>query len=157
MGNVGQTICLHFDKKGGTMLRILINPSESLNILVAILGILNLLIAITCISRMLSIKIKKHLISIDREINSILIICFIIIFFTFLDPIYDVIKFYSPANSWNTDPRVMIQGVIQFLFPMVFSLLISSFFIIVWFLLRAYNKLIIKRELLINIITDEET
>lgn len=115
-------------------------------ILNGILIVVNLTLAVINLFKLLSRKSSEKLAGMDRGINCILLICFIMIFFTYMDPIFGLIRAnFSIASAGTGDPRVILSGIVKFLLPMNINLAFCSFFLIVWFLLRAYHRLILEQ------------
>ena len=112
---------------------------------ITVLIVINLILTVWILVVLSTSKSRERLASIDRGINGILFFCLCMIFFTFMDPIYDMFRVYhSIAAAGTGDLKVMIYGIIEFLLPMTLSLAISSFFLIVWFLLREYHRMKMK-------------
>jgi hypothetical protein len=65
------------------------------------------------------------------------------IFFISIDEFFNWAEIlHSFTTSGIGDPRVMAAGLSNFEIVMVFHCLIITFFLIVWYLLRAYNMII---------------
>ena len=116
-----------------------LNPFGVVN---AVLAAVNLALSLIFLNRLISRKGREQLIGMDHGINGILLICLTMIFFTFMAPFYDMFRAYSSVASAGTaDPRVFISGIVEFIVPIHFNLAACSFFLIVWFLLRAFHRL----------------
>ena len=114
--------------------------------LTVILGFINLVISLRYAIELLILGRINRLKGMDSGIDSILLVTFVMLFLTFIDPIFDMIRAYSSVAVAGTgDPKVMLAGLIQFFLPMVFSLVLCSFFFIVWFILRARHRQLLER------------
>ena len=115
------------------------NPFGVVN---AVLAAVNLALSLFFIYKLISRKDREQLIGMDHGINSILLICLVMIFFTFITPFYDMVKAHLSLASVGTgDPVVMIRAIVELLFPIHFTLAVCSVFLIVWFLLRTFHRL----------------
>ncbi len=114
----------------------LLNP---FSILVVVLSNINFALSLFFLYKLISRKGNDKSTFISCGINSILLVCFFIIFFTFITPIYDAFRAYEPLESAGTgDPRVILHGLIEFIVPMILNFASLSFFLIVWFFLRIF-------------------
>ncbi len=116
--------------------------SNPFGIVNAVLAAVNLALSIFFLYTLITRKNSDRLTGIGHGINSILLICLVMIFFTFIAPFYDMIKAsLSLAEAGSGDPRVFFRGIIDFIFPIHFTLAVCSFFLIVWFLLSAFHRI----------------
>jgi hypothetical protein len=114
--------------------------------LTVILGFINMVISLRYAVELLILGRTDRIKGMDRGIDSILLVTFVMLFCTFIDPIFDTIRAYSSvAVASSGDPKVVLAGLIQFFLPMIFSLLLCSFFFIVWFILRARYRQLLER------------
>ena len=118
-------------------------PLFKLNIVISFIIItLSFYFVVTLISRRNNEKIARM----GNSINSILFLSLCLIFLTFMNFYYDMLKAYSSiAESGTGDPKVIIGGILEWLFSIQFFMALASFFLIVWFLLRAFHRILIDR------------
>jgi len=110
-------------------------------LLTFVLAVVNLILLIVSIFKLSTYKDFNRIKGIDRCINSILLVCFFMLFFVSFEPIYQLILAYSSiALSGTGDPKVIIGGLIAVLIPANIVLLACSFFLISWFFLRVYQR-----------------
>jgi hypothetical protein len=111
------------------------------------LQILNGLIALLCFALSADYFYKLRLLkkgdnhdSIKKGINNILLICFFMIFFISIDQFLSMKRAFSSISSSGIgDLRVIAYGLFQFETVLVFNYASISFFLIVWYVLRAYS------------------
>ena len=106
-----------------------------------VLAVINLILLIVYIVKLSTYKDFNRIKGIDRGINSILLVCFFMLFFVSFEPIFRLIRAYmSIALAGTADPKVIIGGLIAVLLPANIVFLVCSFFLICWFFLRAYHR-----------------
>jgi len=110
-------------------------------LLTFVLAVVNLILVIVSIVKLFTYKDFNRIKSMECGINSIVLVCFFMLFFVSFEPIYQLMRAYmSVALAGTADPKVMIGGVIAVLIPANIVLLVCSFFLISWFFLRAYHR-----------------
>ena len=105
------------------------------------LFVINAVIAIYYLAKLMTPQSPERLVAAGFGINIILFICFCTVFFTFVDSFYKIFRAsQSIAQAGTGDPRVFSAGMIEFMFSFMFYLTCGSFFLIVWFLLKAFHR-----------------
>ncbi|MFC1693352.1 hypothetical protein ACFL1R_07600 [Candidatus Latescibacterota bacterium] len=128
------------------MIHIVFNIHHPLNIVAYVLADINLVLSLIYMVRLFKAQDHNQIKGMDRGINSILLVCFFMLFFAFFDPIIGLIRaLFSIARSGTGDPRVVAGGIIDTFVPLFIIVWLCSFFLIVWFLLRAYHRRLIER------------
>ena len=118
-------------------------PLHKLNVVISFIIIA---LSFYFVIALISSRNRDKLARLGNSINSILFLSLSIIFFTFMNTYYDMFRAYtSIAQSGTGDPKVIIGGILEWLFPFQFFMALSSFFLIVWFLLRAFHRILIGR------------
>jgi len=116
--------------------------SNPFGVLAIVLAAVNLALSLFFLFKLITRKGREQLTGMDHGINSILMICLVMVFFTLITPLYDMFRAsLSLAEAGTGDPRVIFQGLIEYIVPIHINLAVCSFFLIVWFLLRAFHRL----------------
>jgi hypothetical protein len=113
------------------------NPLRIIN------GFLALICFVLSMNYLYKLRLSKKTgksVDIGKNINNILLLCFFMIFFISIDEFFNWAEIISSfATSGIGDPRVIAAGLSNFEIVMVFHCAIITFFLIAWYLLRAYN------------------
>ena len=117
-----------------------------LNFVSGALAILDLALAVYYTIKLSSTKHREHLTGMENGINIMLPASFGILFFTLIAPIVDMIRAsFSIAQAGTGDPRVMLEGFVQWSMPVTFYGALSLFFLILWYFLRVLHRLRIEK------------
>jgi hypothetical protein len=128
--------------------------SSPLSILLCVLALTALVLSLYFFYKIIFMK-KSNL---EKSINYILLICFFMIFFVLVDQFQNWSNFYSSILSGKTTyiydpnmptilPRQFMISLIVFIIKIFFQSALISFFMIVWFLLRAFNRVKIEQSM----------
>jgi hypothetical protein len=114
------------------------NPFNTMSLL---LGAANIVLVIAYAVKLFVTENPEMIAKMENGINIILLLCFFMLFFVFVDPIYDMNRaFESIAKSGTNDPMVVVGGLIQTSLPFIIIGPIFSFNLICWFCLRMFQK-----------------
>ena len=86
------------------------------------------------------LKKESNPVSMEKGINNILLLCFFMIFFISIDLFLSMKRALSSIPSSGAgDVVVLAKGLSLLEIVLVFNYALITFFLIVWYLLRAYS------------------
>jgi hypothetical protein len=120
--------------------------STPLKILNSLLALTNTALSLNYLLKMPNEKNVENLAKMENGINSILLISFFMVFFFLID----LFCFWFILNQHTSigqvgDTKVIAAAISENLIKVISQLIPISFFLIVWFLLRAYNRMKIEK------------
>lgn len=121
------------------------NPFNQIALL---LGGVNIVLTIVYVVKLIVKRHSDTIRNMDNGINIILFLSLCMILSAFSQTFHGIYKAVnSVATRGTDDPVVMFQGVMESITPFMYIGFVCSFNMVCWFLLRAFHRLQLKKQI----------